>query len=441
MGTRLSRLKSNLQIQTLNSALSYKMSGCCDEQGSCSKPSEINAKQNNFDIPEKFKSAEVVDVLGDQQVLKLITKKGSDSPARATAGCTAILHYTGTLTNGNKFDSSRDRGEPFETPVAQGRVIKGWDAVMPTMAKGERAEVLIQSECAYGANGSPPSIPGGAALIFDMEMIDWFGEDISESKNKSLTKIKVKSSEDYKTVDGEDLDEVTISLSIDDKLVSEKLSWVVGEEDLVEGVDKVVSESIKTMTVGEKSIFTAKKFKDYNNTAEDKKYEIEVLDFKAAKRSYEMDKDEALKIAEEVKGKGTEFFKAGKLEVAKKKYDYVIKLLDDQSKDWEESDALKLGCMQNLALIALKLKNYYQVVTLCDDVLAKEGQNKNEKALFRKGEALYALKEYQQAQKVYKQVLEVNPDNKLAKKGQINSQKQYKAYQEAEKKKYSKMFG
>merc|ERR1711976_805145 len=222
MGTRLSRLKSNLQIQTLNSALSYKMSGCCDEQGSCSKPSEINAKQNNFDIPERFKGADVIDVNGDQQVLKLITKKGADSPARATAGCTAILHYTGTLTNGNKFDSSRDRGEPFETPVGQGRVIKGWDAVMPTMAKGERAEVLIQSDCAYGPNGSPPSIPGGAALVFDMEMIDWFGEDISASKNKSLTKIKLVDSEKFITIDGADLDEITISLKIDGEVIYPK---------------------------------------------------------------------------------------------------------------------------------------------------------------------------------------------------------------------------
>lgn len=398
--------------------------------------------EKNFDIPERFQAAEVVDILGDQQVLKLVTKAGADSSERAAAGCTAILHYTGTLTNGNKFDSSRDRGEPFETPVGQGRVIRGWDAVMPTMAKGERAEVLIQSDCAYGPNGSPPSIPGGAALIFDMEMLDWFGEDISSSKNKSLTKIKLADSENFKTVDGEDLDEITISLSINDKLVSEKLTWIVGEETLmqVDGespIDQVVSEAIKTMTVGEKSAFTAKKFSDYNKSGDDKKYVVEVIDFKAAKRSYEMEKAEMLEIAGVVKGKGTDFFKSGEFEVAKKKYEYVIRLLEDQSED--DAGVLTLGCMQNLALIALKLKNFYAAVTLCDDVLGKDANN--EKALFRKGEALYALKEYQQAQKVYKHVLDVNPDNKQAKKGQLNSIKQYKAYQEQEKKKYSKMFG
>ena len=100
---------------------------------------------------------------------------------------------------------------------------------------------------------------------------------------------------------------------------------------------------------------------------------------------------------------------------------------------------LRLSCMSNCCLIANKLKNYYAAVTLCDNVLEKDPNN--EKALYRKGEALYALKEFQQAQKVFKQVLDINPDNKLAKKNFNNSQKQYKAWQEAEKKKYSKMFG
>merc|ERR1711976_301799 len=443
MGTRLSRLKSNLQIQTLNSALSYKMSGCCDEQGSCSKPSEINAKQNNFDIPEKFKSAEVVDVLGDQQVLKLITKKGSDSPARATAGCTAILHYTGTLTNGNKFDSSRDRGEPFETPVAQGRVIKGWDAVMPTMAKGERAEVLIQSECAYGANGSPPSIPGGAALIFDMEMIDWFGEDVSEAKDKSLTKVKLNDSDEYKSVEAQDFDELVISLEIDGELKGEKISYIVGEETLNETLAKcnidTITACLKSMVVGEKSNFKARRNSNYNKTGTDVDYVIEVMEYKAAKRVFELSEEERIEQANTIKKSATDFLKDGKLEVAERKYSYVISLFEDNNKPSEEGAALRLSCMQNLTLISLKLKNYYQAIPRCDAVL--EIDPKNEKILFRKAEAFYGTKEYANAIKIYKAVIDINPDNKAAKRGLANSQKLLKAWQDAEKKKYAKMFG
>ena len=106
-----------------------------------SKISEMSA-----DYPEEFKDA--IDVDGNRQVLKLITREGSGA-ARAGKGTTAKIHYHGTLTNGNKFDSSVERGEPFETEVGVGRVIKGWDAVMPTMAKGEKAKVLIQSDFAY----------------------------------------------------------------------------------------------------------------------------------------------------------------------------------------------------------------------------------------------------------------------------------------------------
>merc|ERR1712173_461729 len=115
-------------------------------------------------------------------------------------------------------------------------------------------------------------------------------------------------------------------------------SWIVGEEDLEENsaIDEAVSASIKSMAVGEKAIFTAKKFSDYNKTGEDKKYEIEILDNKA---------EEMLEIGETVKAKGTELLKAGKLEVAHKKYDYVVKLLADQEGD--EAKALSLSCMSN----------------------------------------------------------------------------------------------
>merc|ERR1711972_720547 len=146
-----------------------------------------------------------------------------------------------------------------------------------------------------------------------------------------------------------------------------------------------------------------KKFSDYNKTGDDKKYEIEVLENTAAKRSYDMDPEEMLKVGEIVKAKGTELLKAGKLEVAHKKYDYVVKLLADQDSD--EAKALSLSCMSNCCLIANKLKNYYAAVTLCDNVLEKDPNN--QKALYRKGEALYALKEFQQAQKVFKQVLDI----------------------------------
>jgi FKBP-type peptidyl-prolyl cis-trans isomerase len=79
-------------------------------------------------------------------------------------GCSAV-HYTGTLTDGKKFDSSVDRGDPFTFTLGHSQVIKGWDKVVATMKKGEKVQVTLSPEYAYGESGSPPSIPPSATLV------------------------------------------------------------------------------------------------------------------------------------------------------------------------------------------------------------------------------------------------------------------------------------
>jgi FKBP-type peptidyl-prolyl cis-trans isomerase len=75
------------------------------------------------------------------------------------------VHYTGTLTDGTKFDSSVDRGEPFSFTLGAGQVIKGWDKGVATMKQGEKVLLTLRHDYAYGDNGSPPKIPGGATLV------------------------------------------------------------------------------------------------------------------------------------------------------------------------------------------------------------------------------------------------------------------------------------
>src|SRR5438105_11623166 len=89
----------------------------------------------------------------------------------AKAGDTVSVHYVGTLTNGTKFDSSRDRGQPFSFTLGQGRVIKGWDVGVAGMQVGGRRELTIPAEEAYGSRGAGSTIPPNAALVFDVEMI------------------------------------------------------------------------------------------------------------------------------------------------------------------------------------------------------------------------------------------------------------------------------
>jgi len=90
----------------------------------------------------------------------------------AKTGDTVKVHYTGTLMNGKKFDSSRDRGEPFEFTLGQGSVIKGWDQGVVGMKVGGKRKLVIPFDLAYGEAGHPPDIPAKAALKFDIELIE-----------------------------------------------------------------------------------------------------------------------------------------------------------------------------------------------------------------------------------------------------------------------------
>lgn len=128
----------------------------------CSRPSEPGASTfvpaKAAPLPEPPKTLEVKD-------------DAVGVGAEAQPGKKIKVHYTGTLMNGTKFDSSRDRGEPFEFTLGAGQVIKGWDEGVKGMKVGGRRTLRIPPDLGYGAAGSPPKIPGGAGLVFDVELV------------------------------------------------------------------------------------------------------------------------------------------------------------------------------------------------------------------------------------------------------------------------------
>ena len=82
------------------------------------------------------------------------------------------MHYTGTLaSNGQKFDSSLDRGSPFQFVLGAGKVIQGWDLGIPGMCIGERRRLVIPAALGYGDRGAGNLIPGGATLVFDIQLL------------------------------------------------------------------------------------------------------------------------------------------------------------------------------------------------------------------------------------------------------------------------------
>lgn len=119
-----------------------------------------------------------IDVTGNGDLMKYIIREGTGKQAKKGDKCS--VHYVGTLeSDGSKFDSSRDRDEPFEFTIGQG-VIEGWSLGVATMKEGELAKFVIKSNLAYGAAGSPPKIPGGATLVFEIELLEVVVEKTKE---------------------------------------------------------------------------------------------------------------------------------------------------------------------------------------------------------------------------------------------------------------------
>ncbi len=128
----------------------------------CSRPSEP--------APSAFTPAKAPPLPEPPKTLE-IKDETVGTGAEAQAGKKIKVHYTGTLLNGTKFDSSRDRGEPFEFTLGTGQVIKGWDEGVKGMKVGGRRTLRIPPDLGYGTAGSPPKIPGGAGLAFDVELV------------------------------------------------------------------------------------------------------------------------------------------------------------------------------------------------------------------------------------------------------------------------------
>ena len=97
--------------------------------------------------------------------------KAGDGRTKPRAGQRVTVHYTGTLTNGKKFDSSVDRNEPFQFTIGRQEVIRGWDEGVAQMSLGQKARLTISPDYGYGARGAGGVIPPNATLIFEVELL------------------------------------------------------------------------------------------------------------------------------------------------------------------------------------------------------------------------------------------------------------------------------
>lgn len=230
--------------------------------------------------------------------------------------------------DGTKFDSSLDRGQPFEFQLGKGQVIKAWDLGVSSMKKNEKCILTCAPNYAYGAAGSPPNIPPESTLKFELELLGWKGQMLGDDggvekfvlkkneKNKkhpnegALIKCQLKG-----TYEGRVFDERDIEFNLGE-----------GEEDNVcSGIEvallKMTAEETSRLVIQAKYAFGhegSEQFKIPPNAIVE--YVVSLNEFEKEVEAWKIDEKESIEHVKRFKEKGTKYFKEGKIKLALKLY-------------------------------------------------------------------------------------------------------------------------
>eukprot|EP00808_Paulinella_micropora_P023996 g69994.t1 len=340
------------------------------------------------------------------------------------------VHYVGSLLDGTKFDSSRDRNEPFTFQLGKGAVIKGWDKGVATMKKGEKAVLTCKPEYAYGASGSPPKIPPNATLQFEVELLNWSEpkrDKVTDDRGVEMVRLVEGDEDDYSGPEQGSKCRVHLSahLAEDSKagksfLQQQDVEVDLNDTSLIWGVE----EALLKMKKGEKCRVWIEPQYAYGAKGNAELgvgpgaklvYEIELLSFTNPPSTYDLKMPQKLEEGEKRKQQGNTFFKNKEWARAAKRYESASKIFEyenlEQLKGEEQSQVkgLKSSCLGNLAQCKLMLKEFKEAIEHSTEAL--ETQPNNAKNLFRRAKAQAQLSNYEECLEDLDKALAESPKN------------------------------
>ncbi|ESW32922.1 hypothetical protein PHAVU_001G029000 [Phaseolus vulgaris] len=369
----------------------------------------------------------VVDVCKDGGVLKKIMEKGSgnDRPADLDE---VLVKYRVALVDGSVVEETPEGGVEFH--VKDGHLFPILPKVIMTMTRGEKAELIVQPQYAFGETGREAgsrlcSIPPNSVLHVNIELVSFKSVINVTGDSKVLKKILKEGEGAFTANEGA---KVTVSFTamLEDGTVFEKrrteqpLEFITDEEQVIAGLDRAVA----TMKKGERAIISIHPEYAFGNVevrqdlaivppGSNVVYDVEMMNFIKEKAPWELNNKEKIEVAERKKEEGNVLFKGDNYLRAEKKYEQAVDFLSDDGSfgfgEQKQADALRVSCWLNGAACSLKLNDFRGAIKLCSQVLDVEFCNV--KALYRRAQAYIETGDFLLADVDIKKALVVDPQN------------------------------
>jgi len=360
------------------------------------------------------------DLFQDGGVIKALLKEGSGWK-KPSAGEEVRMSLRSTSKDETVIEDKPELEYVLGSEVL-GDVSKVLDKALCGMKKGEEAQLTCSKDYAYGEQ-----YPDGVVLNVTLHQI-YETRDVSFAKDKSLMKKQIVEGEGYETPK----DTFKVSLKVDAAIdgsgatlpgfESKTLEFALGNGEVCDGIELAVADMKKGERARVTSSVAAMCREDQvglkDISAETVVLEMELVDFEKAKDTWNMTEEEKVQFATERKEVGSKLFKQGRIVLALQRYKKVIDMFGYIENFAEENKAkakaLKKVCDLNQAACQLKLKNWTAAKSCCNNVLKEEPDSV--KALFRRAQAVFELKDFMECMKDLKKVIELDPQNREARK-------------------------